>query len=316
MATGKRIPTGRLQEVRADFDLGGGWLKMPLREILFNPRLTGQARQVWGWLSAASDVNSVLMPTWQACELSLNCGVKSRRNCLSQLVEEGFISISADGALVTMHDPVKVYSKQRKAMADEICKECSELREEVVEKQTVIIEEPSPEPAEKSLNEKQQIVDTWNAHKPESYAKILRLSSKQKACIHKHLNNLGFNKSEAKEFIIAVCEGLKKNDFWMRKIDKKTRNFNAVFGYGNPSDTKMKNIENLYYDGEQDQVLIDEDKPRQYTSAEQEQIDLLKALEYQIDMEDPTRTDMSRFYALRDEAREKLTALGINWENL
>ena len=316
MATGKRIPTGRLQEVHADFDLAGGWLKMPMREILFNPRLTGQAKQVWGWLSAVSTDKSILIPTWQALELKLNCGVKSRRNCLSQLVEEGFISISADGKVVTMYDPVEVYEKQRKTMADEICKECSELRGETEKVQFKVIETPKKQENKNTVTDAEQIIEAWNSCKPESYSKIRVLSAKQKECIYKHLNNLGLEKSSIKQFICAVCKGLERSDFWINKVDSRTKNFSAVFGYGNPNDIKMKNIENLFLDGELEEALISEDKPRHYTSAEQEQIDLLKALEYQIDMEDPTRTDMSRFYALRDEAREKLTALGINWENV
>jgi hypothetical protein len=318
MTANKAHPTGRLQEIRADYELKGGWIKMPMEEILFNPRLTGQARQLWGWLAAAKSMseNSVCLPSWQACELKMNCGTSSRRRSLIQLVDEGFVSLSADGKVVTMHDPVKVYKKQRQAMADEICKECSELRGEVTETQLAVIETPEPKVSKETVDERQVIIDAWNTCKPESYSKIRVLSAKQRECINKHLKNLGLNKSDINEFICSVCRGLDRSDFWSKQVDVKTRNFNAVFGYGNPNDTKMKNIENLYLDGDPDQVPAAENRPQKYNELQQEKIDLLKALEYQISMNNPQDDYVQRFFDQRDVLREELTELGVDWSNL
>ncbi len=188
---------------------------MPIEEILFNPRLTGQARQLWGWLAAAksSSENSVCLPSWQACELKMNCGTSSRRRSLIQLVDEGFVSLSNDGKVVTMHDPVKVYRKQRQAMADELCRECSELKGEAKEVQPEIVEEPKPKAVKKTIDERQVIIDAWNSCKPDSYSKIRVLSIKQRECINKHLKNLGLTKDDISEFICSVCRGIGRSDF-------------------------------------------------------------------------------------------------------
>ncbi len=291
---------------------------MPMEEILFNPRLTGQARQLWGWLAAAKSMseNSVCLPSWQACELKMSCGTSSRRRSLIQLADEGFISLSADGKVVTMHDPVKVYKKQRQAMADEICKECSELCGEETKIKPVLIEKFEPKVSKETIDERQVIISAWNSCKPESYSKIRVLSAKQRECINKHLKNLGLGKSDINEFICSVCRGLNQSDFWSKQIDARTRNFNAVFGYGNPNDTKMKNIENLYLDGDPEQVPAAENRPRKYTPQQQEKIDDLKAIEYQISMNNPQDDYVQRFFDQRDMVRDELTALGIDWSNL
>ena len=321
MDTRKEHPAGRLQEIRSDYHLKAGWLKMPMEQILFNPRLTGQAKQLWGWLAAAKSTseNSVCLPSWQACELKMNCGTSSRRRSLVQLIEEGFVSLSADGRVVTMHDPVKVYKKQRQAMTDERCRECEELRGEKKEVQVEIVKKPEPKPAKEAVDEKKEIIDAWNACKPDSYAKIRVLSNKQKECVNKHLSNLGLKKTEIKELICSVCRGLAQDTFWIKQIDAKSRNFNAVFGYGSPNDKKMKNIENLYLLGDPENVQVDESKPIQYTNEQEETIDLIAKLDYQISMQDPRDLEkdyVQRFFRMREEAKQKLADLGIDSENL
>jgi len=90
-----------------------------------------------------------------------------------------------------------------------------------------------------------EILSAWNDCKPEGYAGMRRLSGKQKECIKKHLANLGMKPSDMREFVCTICNGLKKSTFWMQTVAQSGRNFNSVFGYGTPQDTKMKNIETL-----------------------------------------------------------------------
>ena len=291
---------------------------MPMEEVLFNPRLTGKSVQLWGWLAAAKSMSdkSFLIPSWQSCELKMQCGVTVRRRCLTQLVEEGFISLSADGKVVTMHDPVKVYEKQRQSIAEEICKECEKLRGKKEEVQPKIIEEPVPKVTKEPINEKQLIIDAWNSCKPESYSKIRVLSVKQRECINKHLKNLGLTKEDINEFICSVCRGLQRSDFWSKKVDTRTRNFNAVFGYGNPNDTKMKNIENLYLDGDPEQVPPDEKKNDVLTSEHEESILALKSLDYQIEMSNPNDDYVQHYLEQREMIREHLEKAGIDWRTV
>ena len=249
-------------------------------------------------------------------ELKMQCGVTVRRRCLTQLIDEGFVSLSADGKVVTMHDPVKVYKKQRQAMADEICKECKELRGEASEPQLVLAQPPVPEVPKETIDERQLIIDAWNACKPQSYSKIRVLSIKQRECINKHLRNLGLTKADINEFICSVCRGLARSDFWSKQIDARTRNFNAVFGYGSPNDTKMKNIENLYLDGDPEQVPAAENRPPRYTAEQQENINSLKAIEYQIEMSNPNDDYVQHFFDQRDVQRKKLTEMGIDWRTV
>lgn len=101
-------------------------------------------------------------------------------------------------------------------------------------------------------NIQEVILEAWNNCKPESYSSIRRISNKQMECVKKHMVNLGIAPSDASHFICSVCTGINKSDFWNGKIAMHSRNFNAVFGYGAPQDTKMKNIEDLYNLGNDD----------------------------------------------------------------
>lgn len=111
----------------------------------------------------------------------------------------------------------------------------------------------------KSLAEKDKradiapgIISTWNTCKPDSYAKIRTLSAKQLEAINKHLRNLSLKQSELIVFLETVCKGIYRSDFWSTKVHQSGRNFSSVFGYGNPHDTKLKNVENLYMLGQED----------------------------------------------------------------
>ena len=119
------------------------------------------------------------------------------------------------------------------------------------------------------------IIDAWNTCKPEGYSKMRTLSGKQLEAVSKHLKNLNQKPDDIKDFICAVCSGLKKSDFWSKKVDQSGRNFSAVFGYGNPQDTKLKNVEILFTSG-QDDVTI-EPESVQLTYEEKE---LMKTYDY------------------------------------
>lgn len=308
-------PIGRLAQIDIDFQLECGWLKAPIDEILFNSRLSGQARLLWCWL-ASTERNSRQV-SWHSCELKMGCGTKNRRECLAQLEEEGFISISVDGKTVTMHDPVVAYETSRRFVTDEICQECNKLKGEPVEKielvQTVANNTIKPKD---TSNEKTVIIEAWNACKPETFSKIRVLSNKQRECAIKHLKNLGLEKKELAEFICAVCRGLKASNFWTRTVDKPSRNFNAVFGYGSPNDTKMKNVENLYLDGESLEDKPIEERPVEYDEKQQVLIDSIKALDYQIRMNDPDDDCTKRFIKLKIEDIKSLEESGIKWEDI
>jgi len=308
-------PIGRLAQIDLDFQLQSGWIKAPIDEILFNSRLSGQARLLWCWL-ASTERNSRQI-SWHSCELKMGCGTKNRRECLAQLEEEGFISISSDGKTVTMHDPVTAYETSRRFVADEICQECNKLRGEPVEKIELVktVTKDTIKPKE-IINEKTIIIEAWNACRPETFSKIRVLSTKQKECANKHLKNLGLEKKELAEFICAVCRGLKASNFWTRTVDKSSRNFNAVFGYGSPNDTKMKNVENLYLDGESYDDKPAEEKPVEYGENQQVLIDSIKALDYQIRMNDPNDDCTKRFIRLKAEDIKSLAETGIKWEDI
>lgn len=264
------LPTGRLKSVRRDWEYRPGFVMTPLREIAFNGRLTKQARLVWMWLASVP-----VRPTrisWGECETMLNCGTKARRSCITQLVTEGYISVHEDGTVV-MHDPYQVYDAKRVEVLKEIRNEWIEYQEsqenneaENIREMTLLekridtdlkefkLEPPEEKPKEakpKSSKELQcqAIIDAWNKCKPDTYSSIRTISIKQQESIAKHLKNLGLTSSDTECFICAVCAGLKKSQFWSEKVYKTSRNFNSVFGYGNPQDTKMKNIENLYSEG-------------------------------------------------------------------
>lgn len=266
------VPTGRLQSVVRTWEYRGGWVRTPLREIAFNNRLTKQARLVWMWLASVPPESSYV--SWGECETLLGCGTKARRNCIAQLVTEGFISVSESG-VVTMHDPYEVFDKKRQEILQEMRESLvedmnftKEAESRVATINTIVAEkEMDKQIIEIKKEQKQQraprkekavaprdnpVIDAWNQCKPESYSSLRTLSTKQQECINKHMKNLGLSKDKTEEFICSVCSGLKKSQFWSVQVAQAGRNFNSVFGYGNPQDTKMKNIENLYTLGHED----------------------------------------------------------------
>lgn len=301
-----------MYEIKFDFETENGWVKMPLEAVMYNERLTGQARQLWAWLVSKKRYQDEM--SWSHAEFKLRCGPSARRRSMQILVEEGFVSVSRDGRIITMHDPEDLLQKTKQ--------QHNEFARNEFFRSAGIPDpkkKPDTKPVKASTDEKKEIIDAWNACKPDSYAKIRVLSNKQKECVNKHLSNLGLKKTEIKELICSVCRGLAQDTFWSKQIDVKSRNFNAVFGYGSPNDKKMKNIENLYLLGDPENVQVDETKPIQYTNEQEETIDLIAKLDYQISMQDPRdleRDYVQRFFKMREEAKQKLVDLGIDPESL
>lgn len=312
----------------------------PLREIAFNSRLSKQARLVWMWLASVPARPTKI--SWGECETMLDCGTKARRHCISQLVTEGYISVHDDGTVV-MNNPYQVYDAKRIEVLNEIRSEWIEGQEpspEAIEDVTVrekaLLEKRideslkefklEPAPAEKQPKKsksreplfKTLIVESWNKCKPDSYSSIRTVSTKQQECIEKHLKNLGLDSSQVEEFICSVCDGLKKSQFWTQTVYKSGRNFNAVFGYGNPQDTKMKNIENLYSSAQDDIEHIPELIETAFDSEQQELIDAYKYinLNYTNSKARDDKSEMERWSTHLIDVIQQLKQVNIDPENL
>lgn len=264
MTNDEQLPTGRLQKVERNWEYRNGWVRAPLVEIVFNARLTKQARLLWLWLAAIHPNAKNI--SWAECENVMGCGTKARRNCLSQLVQEGFVTVEENGTVI-VHDPYVVYMKNPPDFIPQVKFEFTtfdEIEYESTDSQKNAIAnvciEPSAIASNKNAKEKnkskdefaQLIIESWNTNKPESYSKMRTVSARQMEAISKHLKNLSCNNKDIDLFISTVCNGIKRSDFWTNKVDQSGRNFSAVFGYGNPHDTKLRNVENLYLLGQED----------------------------------------------------------------
>lgn len=285
MTTEQQPPQGRLKSIYLEWDSLGSWEKMPRREIAFNNRLSYQARIVWLWLAwTASRLQSGQSISWSECESVMNIHTKARRSCLSQLMTEGYITIDNDNK-VTLHDPVIAYNKKiaeiRSEMSPEIfsfvCQSCPSAQLNQKAEVVNIVEKPT---VQKPSSNSSVILTTWNEHKPESYAGIRTVSKKQLQSINAHLKNLNLKSDQTKELIVNVCNGLSKSNFWMTKVQSHGRKFSAVFGYGTPSDTKMKGVETLFNEG---QITVQDLNPENSIVLTPEQEDIISGF-YSVDL--------------------------------
>jgi|GEM_PF-2396344 len=252
------LPTGPLQGVTRDWDWRGGWVRAPLLEIVFNNRLSYQARVLWLWLAAAKPTDQQL--SWKNCQDLMDCSTRSRRRCLQQLVEEGLITVHEDGSVI-MHDPYSMFevaSHYQKLLPQFLIDENDENPEEqhiLPAKLPEILNEHKKESKNEEDNKKKSdlidiIIKSWNDYKPDSYAKIRSVSSKQMEAVMKHLKNLNQKPANMEGFVVTICKGIGRSDFWSRRVDQSGRNFSAIFGYGNPQDQKLRNVENLFQLGQ------------------------------------------------------------------
>lgn len=289
------LPTGRLQSVQRQWDFQAGWVRAPLREIVFNDRLSKQTRLVWLWLASVPE--GAIGVSWAECETLLRCSTTARRRCISQLAEEGFIEVLSDGVVV-MRDPYAVFDDTRKEILDSLREEWDDnldlitASEVVVTNRNAVIVEKKidkhiekiqketkskPKPAAKKPEKKSdEIIDAWNNCKPETYSTVRVISERQRMSIKTHMANLGLSPGETWDFICSVCKGLKKSQWWSKTVDQSGRNFNAVFGYGQPQDKKLRNIENLYSAGHEELPEITPEIKKTYNLDQQELIDAYK----------------------------------------
>ena len=259
------LPKGPLAGVTRAWDYRGGWVRAPKEEIIFNDRLTMQARLLWLWLASVHPSSTNIR--WADCEEALSCGTKSRRNCLSQLVEEEFITVRRDGVVV-MHDPYKAFKKDRKELIPRVEKQFYFQDEQTIE--MPVLTNPEKKAPEK-IDYMKICQDSWNENKPKSYAGVKKMTLKQEEAVLAHLKNLNLAKNGIHEFIKAVCEGIQKDDFWLNKNSSKT--FSTIFGYGKTLDKKLRNVETLYFLG----IDTYEDEATAYISSENR--DLIKTYE-------------------------------------
>jgi len=304
--TTTRLPSGRLHEIKFDYELGSGWVKMPLDAVMFNERLTGQSRQLWAWLASRERNHSEL--SWSHAEYKLGCGSTARRRSLQVLCDEGLISISKDGHVITMHDPNALIKPIREQQLNFLQREYgqSQQKPEPVKK-------PAPK-AEPELNLSEEIVDAWNNCKPVSFAKIRSISAKQKQCVEAHLRNLGIPRADVDKLICSVCRGLASSEFWMKTVNTQTRTFKAVFGYGSPTDVKMKNVEDLYNDGDPSGEPKEVLEKEEYTPEQKALLEEIEVHNYEIDKNYNREEQKQRSIKYRAEAIAKLKAMGINVE--
>ena len=304
--TTTRLPSGRLHEIKFDYELGSGWVKMPLDAVMFNERLTGQARQLWAWLASRDRSHSEL--SWSHAEYKLGCGSTARRRSLQVLKDEGLISISNDGHVITMHDPNVLIKPHREQQLNFLEKEYGKSQQNPKP-----VQKPAPK-VEPELSLSEEIIDAWNNCKPTSFAKIRTLSVKQKQAIQAHMKNLALPRSEVDEFICSVCRGLSASEFWIKTVNTQTRTFKAVFGYGSPTDVKMKNVEDLYNDGDPSAEPKEPLDKQEYTPEQKALLEEIEVHNYEIDMNYNREEQKQRSIRYRDEAVAKLKAMGINVE--
>lgn len=295
-----------MHEIKFDFETANGWVKMPLDAVMYNERLTGQARQLWAWLVSKERNHGEL--SWSHAEFKLHCGPSARRRSLQVLVEEGFVSVSKDGRVITMHDPEKLLQKTKQEQMGFVARENDQAQI------TLELKQQPAKPLEPEFNFSEQIVDAWNECKPLSFAKIRSVSVKQKQCVESHLRNLGLQKKDVKQFICSVCRGLSASEFWVKTVNTQTRTFKAVFGYGSPTDVKMKNVEDLYNDGDPSAEPKEPLEKQEYTPEQKALLEEIEVHNYEIDKNYNREEQKQRSIRYRAEAIAKLKAMGINVE--
>jgi len=321
------LPAGPLNQIVRDWEYQGGWVRAPLMEIVFNNRLTRQARLLWLWLAAIHPNAQNI--SWSECEQMMGCGTKSRRSCLAQLVQEGFIAIDESGT-VTVFDPYVVYKEMHADVIPRVLFEFNnyvdecDLAPQSIEKDpitTVVKEEkPQEEKSEKDRLKKlaiaADIISSWNSHKPDSYSKIRTLSNKQLEAVAKHMKNLGLKISDAARFIEFVCRGIPKSQFWSKTVDTSGRNFSALFGYGNPQDVKLRNVENLYTLGQEEPS-----QSVQVQNVSDDQKELIRIYRYvsfeqQKAINRGNISDMRKWQEHLDQVKEQMAEQNINIEDI
>lgn len=247
MLIAPKTPFGPLRTVERPWEYKNGWVRAPMHEIVCNKSLTKQAKLLWLWLASLKEGTSGY--TWADCEEALGCQTKARKNCLGQLVSQGFLEVS-DSGVVILKDPYKAY---RDSFFDSD-NSVTTYRGEEANLEVSEIEKPEEKPKEKrkrptpSAQSKEQLnficAESWNTHKPGSYASLRTLSADRLQAVKLHIENLAHDPKDVCGFIEIVCKGIYRDDWWLNQCNKKC--FDAVFGSGKVQDKKRSNVQQLY----------------------------------------------------------------------
>jgi hypothetical protein len=241
------IPPGPLNSVERPWDYKNGWVRAPIREIVTNKSLTKQARLLWLMLASLKEGSTDY--TWGDIEAELGCQTKARKNCLAQLVAQGFIEITEDGVVI-IKDPYKAFNdnlfsvdkpvKTRRGVKFTL--EVSELQEP---------EKPKPKKTQRSTAEtsstqqnRDNCAASWNLHKPGSFRNKDVMSADDFLAVKLHMENLNHDSKDIDGFMRIICKGIARDNWWLNTCNKK--DFAAIFGSGRVQDKKRANVAKFY----------------------------------------------------------------------
>lgn len=279
MAEATPLPSGPLNSVERTWDFKSGWVRAPIQEIVCNNSLSKQARLLWLWLASLKSGDRSY--TWGDCEIAMGCQTKARKNCLAQLIAHGFIEIKPNGVVV-LRDPYKAFENDNLSSDSHIITQ-KDLADEIDKESSVPAKTTPPVKQEKknSINENiAQLIESWNKYKPDSYQRLRTVSTKDWEAFLKQMRNLKHSTSDIDGFIMCVCKGISKSDFWSNTVRSSGRNFSAIFGYGNVQDKKMRNVQTLYDAG---CIIQNEEKPDISPSLYKEELDALQMIKMNLD---------------------------------
>ena len=258
MPASPQIPSGPLKSVERPWDYKNGWVRAPIREIVTNKTLTKQARLLWLWLASLKEGSTDY--TWGDCEAELGCQTKARKNCLAQLVAQGFVEVGKDGVVI-LKDPYKAFNDNLFAEDKPIftCRsqvpnlEVSELSQPESKKPKKT--QRSTAKAASAQQNREDCAASWNMHKPNSYGAVRTLSADRLQAVKLHMENVSHDSKDLAGFMEIVCKGIAKDDWWLNKCNKK--DFDAIFGSGRVQDKKRENVVKFY------ELGLKEDEPKQ-----------------------------------------------------
>lgn len=265
------VPSGPLHSVHRPWDYKNGWVRAPIREIVCNSSLSKQARLLWLWLASLKEDSPDY--TWKDCEIELDCQTKARKNCLGQLISQGFLEISDDGVVI-LKDPYIAYNSKKLDSERKFLTSRSEIRfievsEIVSPKQQIAKVEDKPKkttPASTvqrpTEDDRQRCIDSWNLNRPNTYQGLNSFGNDRWQALVSHMSNLNYDKNDIEGFIEIIFKGLKKDNWWVNECTNRT--FEGIFGSGKVQEKKRGNVQKFYdlglVNNEAQQVLLKETK--------------------------------------------------------
>jgi len=265
------VPSGPLHSVHRPWDYKNGWVRAPIREIVCNSSLSKQARLLWLWLASLKEGSPDY--TWKDCEIELDCQTKARKNCLGQLISQGFLEISDEGIAI-LKDPYIAYSSKKLDSERKILTSRSQIRhievsEIALHKEEIVKVEEKPKKTtpvstvqRPTENDRQRCIDSWNFYKPDTYSSLNSFGNDRWQALVSHMSNLNYDKNDVEGFIKIICKGLNKDDWWVKECTN--RSYEGIFGSGKVQEKKRGNVQKFYDLGlvndEAQQVLLKETK--------------------------------------------------------